>query len=265
MGKTNSKTIYKITVKNWEKYNSKKKKSHDCILLSTGFLSDAKILTLPPGGRLLYLGLLLRCGEVSATMCEASHDQLLTFAGGRGQVVSTLLSQLEDLQLVTVEKIEPFINRIEKKRKEKNRNEGESEFKNLETQETQETQKQAAVQIAKAFAHDSTKAVISKYCEIWKSKYGTNPPVGGKVAGQIKTLVKDHGVYRATQFIEAYLDMPDAWFITKRHDISTLLANLNAVAQFIETGRMFTKKEISNLDSSNSLRNTLEAIDRGEI
>lgn len=117
----------------------------------------------------------------------------------------------------------------------------------------------------RASAPEGTQAVIARYCELWKQRYNSSPPVGGKVAGQIKTLVKDFGVYKATQFIEAYLDMPDSWFVTKRHDIATLMQNLNAVAQFIETGRLFTKKEIQNLDSQNTLRNTLDAIERGEI
>lgn len=127
-----NKTIYKINVINWDKYNRNLKKGHKAILISTGFLSDAKIRVLPNSGKLLYLGLLLRCGEVTSSFIEASHDHLVTFAGGSGQVVSRLLFQLEQLQLVTVEKIEPFINRIEKKRKEENINTVVVELKNEE-------------------------------------------------------------------------------------------------------------------------------------
>lgn len=117
------KTIYKITITNWDKYNGTLKKGHKSILLSTGFLTDAKIRTLPAGGKLLYLGLLLRCGEVTSRSIEASHDLLVTFAGGSGQVVSRLLDQLQTLQLVTYEKNTPFLiekNRIEDNRIEKN-------------------------------------------------------------------------------------------------------------------------------------------------
>jgi hypothetical protein len=77
--------------------------------------------------------------------------------------------------------------------------------------------------------------------------------------------VKDHGLEKATVYIDSFFEMNDAWFITKRHDISVLLGNINAVAQFAETGKMFSRKEVSNLDSSNSLRNTLARIESGEI
>lgn len=103
------------------------------------------------------------------------------------------------------------------------------------------------------------------YKELWKQKYGAEAPFGGKEAGQISTLVKSYGLEKTKQYIEAFLQMNDQWFLTKRHDLGSLTTNLNAVAQFIETGRMFTKKEIQNADSSQATRNMLDAIDRGEI
>lgn len=123
MAKTN-KTIYKITLPNFDKYNSKKKKGHPCVMISCGFLDDAKVSTLPLGGKLLFLGLILRCGEVADRSVQASHDLLVRLAGGSGQVVVRLLEQLEELQLVTVEKNESLYNRIEKKIKEKKIKEG---------------------------------------------------------------------------------------------------------------------------------------------
>lgn len=98
-----SKSIYKINVKNWGKYNGSLKRGHKCILLSTGFLSDAKIMSLPIGGRLLYLGLLLRCGEVTCSTIEASQELLVSFAGGPGQRVPSLLEQMQEIQLLTFE------------------------------------------------------------------------------------------------------------------------------------------------------------------
>lgn len=256
-GYKKKKTIYTITIKNWEKYNSTKKKGHNCILLSTGFLTDAKIRTLPSGGRLLYLGLLLRCGEVCVSSIEASHDLLVTLAGGSGQVIDRLLSQLESLQLVTVAKSEVLLDRIEEKSKEKNRIEKKGEEKKEQPKKTSPK--------LKVCAPDGTQTAIAKYCELWKEKYKSQAPVRGKDAGLIKSLVNDFGVTKAMEFIEAYLQMPDSWFVTKRHDVSTLLGNLNSVSQFIDTGRMFTRKEINNLDQTNSTKNLIAMVERGEV
>lgn len=107
--------------------------------------------------------------------------------------------------------------------------------------------------------------VISRYCDLWKERYNASAPISAKDAGLVKNLVKDFGAAKVIEYIEAYLQMPDAWFVTKRHDIPTLKMNLNAVAQFLETGRIFTKKEIKNLDSAISTKNMLGMIERGEL
>jgi hypothetical protein len=140
----NRKTVYKIEIKNWEKYNKSVKKGHPCIMLSKRFFDDIKIQRLPAGGRLLYLGLLLRRGEVESTFIEASFEDLLRFAGGSGQVVSRLLSLLESFQLVTVEKIEPFNNRIELNRIEKKIKEERVESKDSTTKMVQNETPDAA-------------------------------------------------------------------------------------------------------------------------
>lgn len=118
----------------------------------------------------------------------------------------------------------------------------------------------------KANAQDSNALpVVQIYCDSWKARYGTFPPITGKVAGQIKGLVKDQGIPRAIELIQAYLDMPDQWFITRRHDIGTLINNLNSVAQFADTGRQITRKEAHEADSAMSLANQLRRIEEGKI
>lgn len=163
-----NKTIYKINVINWDKYNRNLKKGHKAILISTGFLSDAKIRVLPNSGKLLYLGLLLRCGEVTSSLIEASHDHLVTFAGGSGQVVSRLLVQLEQLQLVTVEKIEPFINRIEKNRIEyiKEKETTDSRPSDIPASPTKEPENEETKKLAKEKKRDGA----LKIQEIWNQE-----------------------------------------------------------------------------------------------
>jgi hypothetical protein len=119
----------------------------------------------------------------------------------------------------------------------------------------------------KAPAPEKTHLVIAAYCDSWKSRYRSqeNPPVGGKNAGLLKILTKDLGYEKAIRFVEGYLQMPDSWFATKRHDVPTLMQNLNAVAQFIETGVMFSKQEIRDLDRQVANSNTLDALRRGEV
>lgn len=106
--------------------------------------------------------------------------------------------------------------------------------------------------------------VIKTYCDSWSERYGTNPPISGKVSGQIKQLVKDVGPLRASELIQAYIDMSDQWFITKRHDIATLISNLNSVVQFADTGESVTRIEAQQADSAMSLSNQIRRIEEGK-
>lgn len=117
----------------------------------------------------------------------------------------------------------------------------------------------------KAPAPDGTNLVVARYMELWKERYKATAPIRGKPTGNLATLTKDYGHAAAIAFIEAYFQMPDPWFVTKRHDPGTLLQNLSAVAQFNETGRMFSRKEVQNLDKAVNAKNTLDLIERGEI
>lgn len=109
--------------------------------------------------------------------------------------------------------------------------------------------------------------LVKVYCDLWKERYraSKSPPIGGKVAGQFKTLVKDYGPRRAEELVRAYLAMPDQWFMTKRHDITTLLANLNAVAQFADNGKLISKTELRQADESAALSAQLRRIETGEL
>ena len=260
MSATNLKnTIYKINIMGWEEYNGTLKKGHKCILLSTGFLTNAKVRSQTIAGRLLYLSCLLLAGESKRSQITVTHESLVFQSGVKSESLQSQLDRLQSFQLVTYEKIEPLLDRKGKERKRKDRIGGEANSQDPKSVIPISSRK------PKASAPEGTHLAISRYCEVWMSRYGTRPPIGQKVAGQIKNLVKDHGLPQALRFIEAYLEMPDQWFVTKRHDIPTLLGNLNAITQFIDTGRMITKRDVVNLDSSNSLRNTLDAIERGEI
>lgn len=215
------------------------------IFLSKRFLDDAKIQSLPAGAKLLYLGLMLRRGEVDTTFFEASYEDLVRFSGGSGQAVQRLLALLESFQLVTYEKTP--LNRIELNIKESN----------LIEKKGNEIKKPRP---PKAAAPPGVQETIAHYCDEWKFRYGASAPIGGKISGQFRTLVKDHGAQRCKDFITAYFQMPDQWFVTKRHDVVTMISNLNAIAQFMETGRMFSKKEITQLDQNVATNNLIKSL-----
>lgn len=112
----------------------------------------------------------------------------------------------------------------------------------------------------------TTRELIALYCDLWKERYNaeTAPVITGAAAGRFKELAK-HGPDRARRLIEAYLQMPDSWFVTKRHDIFTLMGNINAVSLFADSGKMISKAELKDLENKVSQHNMIAALERGEI
>lgn len=110
------KNIYKINILGWDKYNKNLKKGHKAILVSTGFLSDAKIRILTPTTKLLYLSCLLVAGESTSSQIEVSHESLVYQSGVKSGSLQSQLDLLQSLQLLTYEKNNILLNRIEKNR-----------------------------------------------------------------------------------------------------------------------------------------------------
>lgn len=109
--------------------------------------------------------------------------------------------------------------------------------------------------------------LLGVYCEGWKARYNSprSPSVGPKEFSILKKLIKEQGGDRARVLVEAYLQMPDSWFVTKAHDLPTMIGNLNKVSLFADSGKMVSKQELRELDSKVDQHNLLAALDRGEI
>jgi hypothetical protein len=79
---------------------------------------------------------------------------------------------------------------------------------------------------------------IATYIKAFQNRYGAQarPDVGGKVQGQIKTLLKDISIERACALAQVYLQMDNAWFKTKGYDIGTFMQNINPISIALDTG-----------------------------
>lgn len=260
-------TLYKITVTNWKKYNANRKKSYRMVMISERFLDDAKVRILTPGGKLLFLTCLLHASGSTEGYLELSADMIRTYTGLNYTLIPTCLDQLQSFQMLTYEKIPPFIKRNEMKGNERKRN----SVKGGEEKKSEPAQialiKPDAPQQPMAAPPQKANSVIAAYCDAWKLRYKSSksPTIMPQHAKSLRTLVDSVGVERATQMVKKYLDMPDTWFVTKRHDIPTLMSNLNAVTQFIETGKIITKTEMRHFDQAVSNEETLRALRDGEI
>lgn len=80
---------------------------------------------------------------------------------------------------------------------------------------------------------------IGTYVKSFQGRYGdlARPDLGGKVQGQIKTLLKGLPIDRACSLIQVYLQMDVPWFKTKGYDIGTFIQNLNPISIALDTGQ----------------------------
>jgi hypothetical protein len=246
------KAIYRIKITNWKKYQKQRKKGYRSILISERFLDDAKIASQTPVTRLLFLSCLLATSQSDEGQCEVTHESLARQSGVKSKSIESQLGVLQSLQLLTYEKIAPLIevNLIEDKiNKDKLKPKGERSKKGA------------------ARPPDSAAPVIAAYCDFWRSRYKSesSPTIMPHHARMIKSLVAQVGSERAKVIVEAYLKMPDSWFLTKRHDIPTMIGNLNSITQFMDTGKLLTRNEIRQLDNAVTNQQTLEALRMGDI
>jgi hypothetical protein len=85
---------------------------------------------------------------------------------------------------------------------------------------------------------NGVRTFIGVYVKSFQARYGdvSRPDLGGKVQGQIKTLLKGIPVERACSLIQVYLQMETPWFKTKGHDIGTFIQNINPISIALDTG-----------------------------
>jgi len=247
------KDIYKITILNWDKHNSNMKRHYKYTKIANRFCYDSKLRAVPVSIRWMYLGILLTCGDHARACIELSESSARDLLES-SKSVSSALDSLQTLQLLTWEKITPFMNRIEEKRIEEKRIELPKGVK--------KTKKLSPLPLEEPPAG---KVLMAHYCELWKSRYGTNPSFQKHHPKQLKDVGETNGIEKTKALLEAYFRAPDSWFVKKGHDIPTFVTNLSSIARFMETGRVLTQNEIRQMDNSVSTMNTLDALKEGKI
>lgn len=266
--------VFEITVLGWEKHNKRVKRGYEYFMVSNRFFDDHKIATLTSLERLLYLAILARCADERGATTRPTRDQLLTMIGQRRYDIATALNHLQENQLVSYQKKSPLIQvnsnkentskvNVPLKGDEKDQNLAEPE--NFEPRvKSTKPKKQASIDALPVEAPKG-QIFVGHYCALWKKRYGVNPVLRPQDGKNLKSLGDNNSTERVLGLLEAYFEMPDPFFLKRRHDIATFLGNLNSIAHFMESGRVVTNTELRNLDTFISNQNTLKALEEGQI
>lgn len=99
---------------------------------------------------------------------------------------------------------------------------------------------------------NKTKQFISKYCELFKIKYGSSPVINGKISGIAKRLSESLGEEKSKLYLEAFFAMPDSLLTKNRHPLAQLEFKLNEVTVFANSGAFVTSRQAQQQDASQS-------------
>lgn len=92
-----------------------------------------------------------------------------------------------------------------------------------------------------------TQALIARYCELWKARYGRNPVITKRDSGIAKRLAADLGD-QAVELLEAYFAMNSSFFQQKAFDLMTFENNLKPIQAYHDTGSKITQAQARQID-----------------
>ncbi len=103
--------------------------------------------------------------------------------------------------------------------------------------------------------YSPTQQFIAAFCVAWKERYKTAFTTDGPNANAAKLITTGKNkipLQRAIDLVQTYLSMNDRWFLTKRHDILTFKANLNAVAIKHDTGSNINAAQAQDMERADA-------------
>lgn len=104
---------------------------------------------------------------------------------------------------------------------------------------------------------------IERYYELWLERYQDRAPLLAVDHKKLKDLEREMGVERSIRLVEAFFSMPDSWFVSKRHDVQSLMSNLTKVQHFVATGSTVTRRDADAIENSQALQNQLQRLGGG--
>ena len=113
---------------------------------------------------------------------------------------------------------------------------------------------------AQLSAAADTPDLIGRYYELWRDKYHARAPLLPQDHKKLKDLARGLGAEKAIAIVEAFFEMPDSWFISKRHDVQSLMSNLAKVQHYVSTGKVITRRDSDAAESSQALANQLQRL-----
>lgn len=102
------------------------------------------------------------------------------------------------------------------------------------------------------------------YRDEYEKRYRVEPVRNQKVNGQISQLAKRLGA-EAVEVVRFYVQHPKTFYVSKLHEFGLCLADAESLRTQWAKGKAITGQDLKKYDAAQSVRSTLDAINRGEI
>lgn len=266
---------FEIHIKNWEKHNPNKKKNHRYFLLENRFFNDTKILSCSVVDAMLFINCLALAADSCSSrvvVCVKSFSTQLRLTTNS---LHTRLVRLQQLQLLTVEKIDSLIIQ-EKIKEEKTRKKDkltsnfdpEKNHENTESKNLQFFQEKIIEKIdsfPKSNLKDNCKKLWETYKISYMKRYGIEPKRNVKVNSQIKQLAQRLGVEDASKTIEFYLTHNDSLYLKTSHNIGLCLQNAENLFSEMQRGVQITQSKINTYNKQAQYQDFIDDITKNGI
>lgn len=194
---------------------------------------------------------LLSIAYNKATTCITVDVSLLPKC--RGFTVEMLLLELSDYGYLEAPKLK------------ENTNLNQIKSNQSKTTATKKTGSSEPRQNPSDSAPNKTKQFISKYCDLFKSRYGSNPVINGKTSGIAKRLSESLGQEKSDFYLEAFFAMPDSLLTKNKHPLSQFEFKLNEITVFANSGKFTTYKQAQQHDQQVNVQSQIDRIKNGEL
>lgn len=245
--------VYEIEVLGWDEHKGGLKKNHPYFPVSKRIFDNDKVATLTSLERLLYVIILGRCADDYAANIRPTRHQLLTALGQTRYDIATALMSLQRNQLVKLSNLPS--NRIEKKRKEKNRT-------------SAGVQEPAAAAVTTLVPHPNSganKRVWESYRDAYLNRYGVEPVRNAKVNSNIAQLSARIGADDAPEVVKFYVAHNDSFYVRNMHAIGFCLRDCESLRTQWLKGRAITGNDVRRFEKQQEQVEILAAIERGEV
>jgi hypothetical protein len=250
------KTVFKITIINWEKHNPNKKKNHRYFLLENRFFEDAKTSQLKPIETLLFIKLLCVAGDLLSNHFEVHAGLMPSRWRMSDQLLSNCCNSLQQLQLISYEKKDSLL--IQEKRKEEKTEKEEklpSDFdlsKNSENQEPENLDFFLQKNINKKKKilpnTEENRKVWDAFCEARVLRYGVEdkPIKTAKHNSIINRFRQQYGTDMAIKLVQFYLSHNNGAFSKNSHPLAMCEKFSDSLISQMQRGVEITEAEMKS-------------------